>query len=85
MFLREWLQDAQVAVYVLAYISAGKKPDHSRIINDPELTRHRILKNAIDSGDLKCCGELGPHPPPGARMEGRRGGPVRKPGVRELA
>ena len=62
MFFREWLQDVQVAVYVLAYISAGKKPDHSRIINDPELTRHRILKNAIDSGDLKCCGEFRPHP-----------------------
>ena len=63
MFLREWLQDTQVAVYVLAYISAGKKPDLSRIIDDPELTRHRVLKNAIDTGDLQCCGELGPYLP----------------------
>ena len=63
MFLREWLQDAQVAVYVLAYISAGKEPHHSRIFDDPELTRHRVLKNAIDTGDLQCCGELRPYLP----------------------
>ena len=63
MFRPEWLQGSRVSVFILAYLSAGKVPVHTKIIDDPELTRHRILKSAIDDGDLKSCGELGRYLP----------------------
>ncbi len=61
MFFREWFQGSQIPVLDLAYISAGKEP-RAHIREEPELLRHRLLKYAIDDGDLKSCGELGPYP-----------------------
>ncbi len=65
MFRPEWLQSRRVAIYVLAYLSDGKEPKHdTRMIDDPELSWHRNLKIAVDTGELRFSGELGRHPDP---------------------
>ena len=64
MFKPGCLQSRRVAIYVLAFLSAGKEPNHTRIIDEPELSRHRTLKIAVDTGELRSSGELARHPDP---------------------
>ena len=68
MFLREWLQGSRVPISDIAFISAGKEPKPQ--MGEPEKSRHRQLKYAIEEKSLKSCGELGPFPPEPGKVHG---------------
>ena len=48
-----WAERARLEISVIANVSAGREPTDFPIAKDPENTRFRQLKDAVNTGDLK--------------------------------